>query len=308
MDRRHFLGQVVLGAAAVSLHSRAALIARQKSQGLAVKFVGMMGYVTRSDRSLMVAMPGSHAVGHYSHVPFLMAKSGSAIAAALGMTPMPGVAAAAFDMTLADTATGAFVFRCLDGCDLDLISANGEVAVENRATQIAQMQAIAPGKRLRSNLRRWSRSTVIVQGGTLNNSAAHPDAGKIWSFGQYKQALTDATLYHSAAAEIRLTVGSKVLSFNPGTRESSKLWVISAAGPTTAPPNPKRLEHGRVLFDYFEDASPIVPTCEQAEGRITMATDLPCAGAIASTRNAAAPVAPPYTEICPGGGWCDPCD
>jgi hypothetical protein len=233
-----------------------------------------------------------------------MAKSGSPIAAALGMIPMPGVAAAAFDMTLADTAAGAFAFRCLDGSDLDIASADGAVAVDNRASQIAQMQAISPGKRLRSNLRRWSQATVTVQGGSLDNSAAHPDAGKIWSFGAYKQALTDATLYRSASARIRLTVGSKVLSFDAGTSGGSELWVISAAAPTTAPPNPKRLEHGRVLFEYFEDATPIVPTCEEAEGRITMATDLPCAGAIVSTRNGASRVAPPYTEICPGGGWC----
>jgi hypothetical protein len=254
---------------------------------------------------LMVAMPGSHALGHYSHVPFLMARSGSAIAGALAMTPMPGVAAEAFDMSLVDTPSGAFVYRCLDGCDLEIVSASGAIAVANRATQVAQMQAIAPGKRLRSNLRRWAQATVTVQGGSLDNSAAHPDAGKIWSFGPYRQALTDATLYRSDAAAVRLMVDAQVLSFEVPATADAQLWVVSAAGPRTDPPNPKRLEHGRILFEYFDEATAVVPTCEEAEGRITLATELPCATpTIASRRGGVAVMAPPYTEFCPGGGWC----
>jgi hypothetical protein len=305
VNRRHFLGQVVFGAAAVAIQSPSSVAAQQGGVGLTVKFVGMMGYVTRSDRSLMVAMPGSHGLGHYSHVPFLMARSGSGIASALGMTPMPGVAAGAFDMTLADMPSGAFVYRCLDGCDLEISSSNAVTAVDHRATQIAQMQAIAPGKRLRSNLRRWAQATVTVQGGSLDNSAAHPDAGKVWSFGSYKQAITDATLYRSEEASVRLIVGSQVLRYAADATTDGQLWVVSAAGPRTDPPNPKRLEHGRILFEYFDDATAVVPTCEDAEGRITLATELPCAPpAIASTRGGTAAMAPPYTEFCPGGGWC----
>jgi hypothetical protein len=308
VDRRRFLGQVVFATAAVAVNSRPSLIAQPDTGGLAVKFVGMMGYITRSDRSVMVAMPGSHALGHYSHVPFLMARSGSAIATALGMTSMPGVAAGAFDMSLADAPSGAFVYRCLDGCDLEIVSANGAVAVDNRATQIAQMQAIAPGKRLRSNLRRWAQSTVTIQGGVLTNSAAHPDAGKTWSFGDFKQKLTDATLYRSDAATVRMAVDDRVLSFAVDAAAPAKLWIVSAAGPRTDPPNPKRLEHGRILFEYLDDAAAIVPTCDEAEGRITLATELPCAAQTASTRGGASITAPPYTEFCPGGGWCAPCD
>jgi hypothetical protein len=238
-----------------------------------------------------------------------MARSGSAIAGALAMTPMPGVAAGAFDMSLVDAPSDAFVYRCLDGCDLEIASASNAIAVDNRATQVAQMQAIAPGKRLRSNLRRWAQATVTVQGGSLDNSAAHPDAGKIWSFGRYRQALTDATLYRSHSASVRLMVGAEVLRFDAPATADAQLWVVSAAGPRTEPPNPKRLEHGRILFEYFADATAVVPTCEEAEGRITLATELPCATpSIASRHGGVAVMAPPYTEFCPGGGWCDWCD
>jgi hypothetical protein len=291
----------VLGSAVASLaYPR---LDAQTSAGLRIKFVGMMGYITRSDRSLLIAMPGEHTMGHYSHVPFLMARTGSRIARALGLTPMPGVVAGAFDMTLADTQADAFAFRCLDGCDMEIRAQAGDSPVQNRATYLAQMQAIRPGKRLRSNLRRWAQSTITVQGGTLINSAAHPDAGKVWSFGSYRQRLTDATLYGCSAGTIRLDSGSRVSKFvSDGTAD--ELWVVSAAAPRTEVPNPKRLEHGNLLFQFFADAEPVVPTCEEAEGRITLATDMPCTSGSASMGHAAARTAPPFSDLCPGGGWC----
>ena len=301
MNRRHFVGQVVLASAAVVSVSRPRLDA-QTAAGLRIKFVGMMGYVTRSDQSLLVALPGEHKMGHYSHVPFLMARKGSRIANALGLTPMPGVVAGAFDMQLADTDSDAFAFRCLDGCDLEVNAHAGGTAVINRATYLAQMQAIRPGKRLRNNLRRWSQSTITVQGGTLVNSAAHPDAGKVWSFGAFKQPLTDATIYSCSSGTVRLDNGARVETF-VSSGWGDELWIVSAAGPRTDAPNPKRLEHGQLLFEFFADAEPITPTCDEAEGRITLATEMPCASGSASMGHAAARLAPPHSDLCPGGGW-----
>jgi hypothetical protein len=235
-----------------------------------------------------------------------MASAGSAIANALELTPMPGVVAGAFDMTLADAPAGAFVYRCLDGVDLEVTATDGTRRVDNRASQLAQMQAITPGKRLRTNLARWAQSTVSIDGGLLENSAAHPDAGKVWSFGAYQQPLTDATLYSSASAAVHLRAGSRVAHHLADSAHPADLWIVSAAAPRTEVPNPKRLEHGHLLFEYFADAEPITPTCEAAEGRITLATDLPCASAVAHAGRVAARVAPPYVDLCPGGGWCCP--
>lgn len=301
MNRRRFLGQVVLGSTAASLVHRP--LTARTAGGLRIKFVGMMGYVTRSDQSLLIALPGESLMGQYTHVPFLMARAGSAVAKGLGLTAMPGVVAGAFDMELADAPADAFVFRCIDGADLEVTSPYRSRKVDNRATQLAQMQAIVPGKRLRSNLRRWAQATVSIEGGILENSAAHPDAGKVWSFGDYKQQLTDATIYSIASATIRLTVGSRVLSFVADT-DIADLWVVSSAGPRTDVPNPKRLEHSHLLFEYFADAAPVTATCEEAEGRITLATELPCASTVASTTGHAARMAPPFTDLCPGGLWC----
>jgi hypothetical protein len=301
VNRRHFVGQVVLGSAVASF-ARPRLDA-QTTGGLRIKFVGMMGYITRSDQSLLIALPGEHKMGHFSHVPFLMARTGSRIAKALGLTPMPGVVAGAFDIELADTQADAFVFRCLDGCDLEVRAQSGETGVQNRATYIAQMQAIRPGKRLRHNLRRWAQSTITVQGGTLVNSAAHPDAGKVWSFGNYQQRLTDATLYGCSAGTVRLDSGARVSSFTSVGSAADELWVVSAAAPRTDAPNPKRLEHGQLLFEYFADAESITPTCDEAQGRITLATDMPCALGSASMGHAAATAAPPFSDLCPGGSW-----
>jgi hypothetical protein len=307
VNRRHFLGQVVLGSAAVSSFVPQLDANAQSAGTVAIKFVGMMGYVTRSDRSILVALPGHHPMGHYPHVPFLMARTGSAVANALGLTSMPGVVAGAFDDRLADAPAGAFVFRCLEGCDIDIDAGGG--AVDNRATQLAQMYKIAPGKRLRNDLRRWSNSTVILRGGRLDNSAAHPDAGKMWSFGAHQQALTDATMFSASGATVRLVAGTTVSAYTVNSDETAELWVVSSAGPRTDVADPKRLDHGAILFQYFADAEPVTATCESAEGRITLATDLPCAPSSASlSASVGARTSPPYLDLCYGGGWCEPCE
>lgn len=305
MNRRHFLGQVALGSAAVAYSSRSRALAAQGSGGLIVNFVGMMYYVRRSDGSLLVAVPGSHPLGHHQHVPFLMARAGSDVASALSMVPMPGVVAGAFDSRLADAPSGGFVFRCLEGIDVDVDAADGTSTVDHRATHLAQMTRIAPGKRLRNDVRRWSPATVTVRGGRLDNAAAHPDAGKIWTFGDYQQPLTDATLYSVSAATIRLSTGARVDTFAAGANAPAEVWVVSSAGPRLDVPDPKRLEHSVMLFQFLADATPVIPTCAEAEGRITLATELPCAAtAVASTRAGFTAAAPPYMELCYGGGDC----
>jgi hypothetical protein len=297
----------VLGSAAVSAFSNATLEAGQSvSGGLKIKFVGMMGYVSRNDGSMLVAMPGHHPSGHYGHIPFLMARSGSAIATALGMTAMPGVQPGAFDDRLVNAPAGSFVYRCLDGIDID-VESDGSSTVTNNATQLAQMNTIAKGKRLRNDLRRWSAATITLRGGRLDNSAAHPDAGKIWTLGSHRQALTDATLFTTNSATVRLSAGARVATYTASATESAELWVVSSTGPRTDIPDPKRLEHGAILFAYFADADPVVATCEEAEGRITLATEIPCAGGSASTARVAATELPPYAELCYGGGWCGDC-
>jgi hypothetical protein len=183
------------------------------------------------------------------------------------------------------------------------ISTGRADAVGNRATHLAQMYTITKGRRLRNDIQRWSQSTVTLRGGHLDNSAAHPDAGKIWSFGSHQQRLTDATLFTAPEATLRLTAGSRVATYEAAGDE---LWVVSSAGPQTTAGDPRRLEHGVILFSYLADAEPVTATCEQAEGRITLASELPCASAaLASRVGGVSKIAPPYAELCYGGGWCD---
>jgi hypothetical protein len=268
----------------------------------------MMGFVKRSDQSLLAALPGQHTLGHFVHVPFLMARTGSRIATTLGLTRMPGVAPAAFDQRLNEAPTDAFVFRCLDGADIAVAAGDGGVAVDNAATHLAQMNRIAPGKRLRGNLRRWSNSGVALTGGRLANAAAHPDAGKLWTFGTYQQPLTDAVTYTAPRGTIRFEAGAEVRTFTPAPDEAAELWIVSAAGPRTDIADPKRLEHGAVLFDYLVGADPVTAFCEAAEGRVTLATDLPCASTpLASTHGGAGYAYPPFVELC-YNGFFDCCE
>jgi hypothetical protein len=306
VDRRHFLGQLALGTTLLSSASPHVARAEQTAGTLKIKFVGMMGYITRSDRSIMVATPGHHPMGHFPHIPFLMARTGSPVAQALGLTSMPTVVAGAFDDTLANEPGGAFVYRCLDGCDLEVDG--GATPVVNRATQLAQMYTLRKGKRLRNDLRRWSPATVLLRGGQLDNSSAHPDAGKVWSFGAHQQRLTDATLYSAPGGVVRLSAGPSVTTFAPGAGQTAELWVVSSAGPRTDVIDPKRLVHVEMLFHFFADAEPVIPTCADAEGRITLATDLPCATSASASRVVhGTGTMPPHFDLCAGGGWCDPC-
>lgn len=303
MNRRHFLGQVVLGSAAVAALGRDTRAIQIASGGLTINFVGLMFYLTRTDRSVLVALPGTHPMGHYDHVTFMMARAGTPAAAALGMTPMSTVVPGAFDMRLANELSGAFVFRCLEGIDLEVEPADGVAAVDHRADQIAQLDVIAPGKRVRGDLQRWSRATVALRGGRLDNAAAHPDAGKVWSFGSHRQRLTDATRYYNPAATLRLASGREVSALTADAARPAEIWIVSAAGPRTDAPNPRRLEHASLLFEFLSGATPVIATCDEAEGRITFPTELPCQSMmVAGLRAGFVSADPPHSELCPGGG------
>jgi hypothetical protein len=297
VNRRHFLGQVAFGSVILASHVRNPLTAAERSGGFTVRFVGMMGFVERTDRSLMVALPGHPRMGHYSHASFLMARRGSAIASALGLAPMPGVVAGAFDQELANNRPEDFVFRCLDHTDIEIGSRTGTMAVDNQATQLAHMDRIAPGKGLRGNLRQWSQATVSLQGGRLVDAAAHPDAGKVWTFGSYSQRLTDAVSYHSSDARIRLGSGAEVRTFS-NERDHAELWVVSAAAAGAEAADPRRLEHGALVFEYLSDATPVTAYCAEAVGR-AVATELPCtAPSVASLSGGVARAMPPFYELC----------
>ena len=184
-----------------------------------LRFVGMMGFVQRSDGSFLVATPGNTAHAHLSHQPFLMARAGSRVAQALDMAPAHGVVPGAFDMRLADARPDGFVYRCLDNTSLDVVT-GADPAVTNASTQMAQLDRIVPGSRVRGNIEQWATSRVSLRGGRIEDSSAHPDAGRVWSFGGYQQRLTDAVNFEAAAgAELRLTVGAEARTFTAGAGE-----------------------------------------------------------------------------------------
>ena len=79
MNRRQFVSRVSLGAAAVCTPLSHESIAAAASGQVNVRFVGMMTFVERQDRSFLVATPGQHAFHHMTHTPFLMARAGSPV-------------------------------------------------------------------------------------------------------------------------------------------------------------------------------------------------------------------------------------
>jgi len=302
MNRRAFVSRVTLGgvAAACTGFGRPAQAATTSGR-LNVRFVGMMTFIERQDRSFLAATPGHHAFRHMTHTPFLMARAGSPIAKALGMLAVPGVVPEAFDTTLIGSKPEQFVYRSLDNTALEISVSRGD-AVKNDTSEMALFNRIAPGKRVRGNIEKWASSTVSLRGGRLADSAGHPDAGKVWSFGAYQQRLTDAVNFSNegAATTLRLTSATEARSFTVPAGENSELWVFSAAQPNGGIGEPTMLEHSEVLFDYLVDATPIAATCEAATGRKVPDTVLPFVHPTSASNGviASETMMPPLTEFC----------
>jgi hypothetical protein len=302
MNRRNFVSRVTLGGVAAACTGFGKPVAASSANRVNVRFVGMMTFVERADRSFLVATPGHQAMLHMTHTPFLMARKGSAIATAFDMKPAAGVVPEAFDTTLIGSNPSQFVYRSLDNTALDIVSGAND-RVENHADELGLMNRIAPNKRVRGNLEKWASSTISLRGGKIENSAAHPDAHKVWTFGSYQQRLTDAVNYGGAAdgpTTIRLTSGADATTFTAPGSESVELWVFSAGQPVGGVGEPTRLEHSQVLFDYLVDAAPIVATCPDATGRITPATELPFVTPTSASNGiiASSSMTPPWSEIC----------
>jgi hypothetical protein len=302
MNRRDFVSRVVLGGTAVACTNVvSSAYAAPASSAFKLRFIGLMGFVERKDGSFLVATPGD---GHHhaTHVPFLMARRGSPLAKAFGMVPASGVVPAAFDTELEGTNPGDFVYRSLENTSIEVISGPTD-RVENEANQMAHLHRIAPGKRLRGNLEKWASSTISLRGGKIENSSAHPDAGKLWSFGSHRQRLTDAVNYRNlpgVVTTIRLTSGTEVQNVSIDPAQAADLWMISSAAMDSRMNNPMALVHSEVLFNFLVDAKPVVAECADAIGREVPQTTLPfvkptsaSAGLIAS-----AAAVPPYTDLC----------
>jgi hypothetical protein len=301
MNRRAFVSRVTLGGVAAACTGFGRPAQAATANQVNVRFVGMMTFVERADRSFLVATPGQHALHHMMHTPFLMARAGSPIAKAFGMKPVAGVIPAAFDTALIGTNPSEFVYRSLNNTALDVVSGTTD-AVANQADEMALMNRIAPNKRVRGNVEKWASSTVSIRGGRIDNSEGHPDAHKVWTFGRYKQRLTDAVNYTNggAATTIRLTSATEAATFTAAAGEATELWVFSAAQPGESVGEPTMLEHSEVLFDYLVDATPVVATCPEATGRIAPATELPFVNPTSASNGIIASSAsmPPWSEIC----------
>jgi hypothetical protein len=302
MNRRDFVGRVVLGgAAAACTHFADSAYAAPASASFKMRFIGLMGFVERQDRSILVATPGDDH-HHATHVPFLMARRDSAIASTLGMVPVNGVVPAAFDTELIGSQPGEFVYRSLANTTIDVISGTTD-GVANEANQMAHLRQIAPGKRLRGNIEKWAGATISLRGGKLENSSAHPDAGKVWSFGSHRQQLTDAVNYRNlpgASTTIRLTSGTEVQNVRLSASDSAELWMISSATMNDRMNGPMALVHSEVLFNFLVDAPPVLAECADAVGREVPATLLPFVKPTNASNGliAGAAAAPPYTDLC----------
>jgi hypothetical protein len=148
---------------------------------------------------------------------------------------------------------------------------------------------------------RWAYATISLRGGRISNSSAHPDAGKLWSFGNYQQLLTDAVNYHNLSGTkttIRLTSGVDVHTATVDASQPAELWVISSAAITDRLNDPMMLVHSQMLFEFLVDATPVLATCPTATGREVPPTELPFAVPTSASAGVIAGGAPPLVDFC----------
>ncbi len=301
MNRRDFVSRVALGAAAACTSVAGNAHAAPTPGSFKFRFVGLMGFVERRDRSFLVATPGD---GHHqaTHVPFLMARKSSTIARELGMIPVSGVVPAAFDTELVGTRPADFVYRSLLNTAIDVVSGSADRVV-NEGDQMAHLHQIAPGKRVRGNVEKWASSTIALRGGKIENSAAHPDAGKVWTFGGHRQRLTDAVNYRNLpgmSTTLRITSGTEAQTVTIDASQAEELWMISSAAMDERMNDSMALVHSEVLFQFLVDATPVMARCADATGRDVPATQLPFVKPTSASNGlvASAAGAPPFTDLC----------
>ncbi|MEZ5283400.1 MAG: hypothetical protein R2712_01060 [Vicinamibacterales bacterium] len=297
MNRRQFVNNVSLAVTAAAVTAAPSRSSAAPASALRLRFVGMMAFVNRSDGSLLAATPG-RTRAHLSHQAFLMARRGTRAADVLGMQAAHGVVPGAFDMRLDGADPAAFVYRCLHNTTLDVTSGRGAVA--KQSSQMAHMDRIAPGSHVRGDIEQWASGRVSLRGGRLVDSAAHPDAGRTWSFGAYRQALTDAVDFHGdAGTELRLTSGAEARTLALGAGDAEDIWVISA---TTASEtvDPTRIEHTAAAFEFLSASAPVIAECADASGRAVPTTELPCSHQLGAALHGAAGESrfPPFSEFC----------
>jgi hypothetical protein len=302
MNRRDFVSRVTLGGVAACTSLATPALATPGSGPVNIRFVGMMGFIERRDRSFLVATPGQAHSHHMTHVPFLMARRDTAIARAFDFEPVSGVVPEAFDTALIGTRPEDFVYRSLQNATLDVVTGQND-EVMNDASQIADMRRIAPGKRVRGNIEKWATATVSLRGGRLENSSGHPDAGKLWTIGPHRQRLTDAINFKGesgAETTLRLTGATDATTYRVEHGETLDLWVFSAATMDARGGNPKKLTHGELLFDFLVDAQPFPAECLEATGRPIPDTEVPFASPTSAGMGiiASATRFPPDTEFC----------
>ena len=126
-----------------------------------------------------------------------------------------------------------FVYRILANTSIEVVS-GPPTAWSTKPTQMAHLQQHRAGQARRGNLEKWASTTVSLRGGKLENSSAHPDAGKVWSFGNYQQRLTDAVNYSNCPERRRHPTDQRHRRADADGRRGAgcELWMISAAART----------------------------------------------------------------------------
>lgn len=297
MNRRAFVGSLATAATALAwrAHPRAH---RVDKPNVVIHFVGMFGFIRRSDGSLIAATPGPSSMSHVEHASFVMARKGSAAASVFALSPYPGVVPAAFDPRLQNGTD--FVFACTRNMALE-VSRAPHATVVDVPGELAQMRRISPGKNVRGDVMKWAEMTFALQDGQLINETVHPDADKRWQFGTHTQLLTDAVRYESSNANLRVLRGTEVRTIHPTTAEPLEFWVVSAPRVTAGgrASDPTKLTHGAALFEFLVDAEPIIGVCPEARGGAVRESNVPCnEPRMASTGGVAMPPTPFWPEFC----------
>ena len=198
MKRRDFVGRVVLGgAAAACTNFGSPAHAAPASGAFKFRFIGLMGFVERKDRSFLVATPGQATSSCHAH-PVPNGAHGLAVCEGVRHGPSVWRIPAAFDKELEGSRPADFVYRSLDNTSIEVLSGSTDRVV-NEATQMAHLHSIAPGKRVRGNIEKWASSTISLRGGRDRKFLGSSGRRQVMVVRGHRQQLTDAVNYQESA-------------------------------------------------------------------------------------------------------------
>ena len=199
-----------------------------------------------------------------------------------------------------------FVYRYLDNTSLEIVSGTSDARHQPGHRDGADAERSRRASACAATSRSGRRPPCRFAAAGSRTPPAHPDAGKVWSFGSYQPAADRCRELHERRRRrttIRLTSAADAQDVHgrrPG--ETADLWVIQRGDAGRAQRQPDAgSSTARCCSTTSWTPQPVVAECPEATGREVPATELPFVQPDQrqhAASSASGATYPPLTDFC----------